>query len=287
LSDVHRSPQPSLEELQDSLLRIYKEFKRLCDAHDIPYFAMAGTAIGAVRHGGFIPWDDDIDIMMRREDFLRFKQVAPPAHSRPRYRLFDPADDPLYIKPFPSFADTHTVCVDRVLRHQRRSEHHALSIDLFILENVPDNLPAYHRFAREVWIRTKLFYIALTPRPNIPPQYAKYGKPLKATLYCAHYLLGIPPIRKALSRSLNRAYQRYFRQTQHRELLADPALEEYRFTDEDLFPARLLPFEDSLMPVPRENDAHLRLIYGDYLKLPPVEARKTHPSFYLELPPSP
>jgi lipopolysaccharide cholinephosphotransferase len=274
-----------LEELQSNLLRIYKEFKRICDIHDIPYFALAGTAIGAVRHEGFIPWDDDIDVMMRREDFLRFKQVVSSTRSQAFYRLFDPADDPLYIKPFPSFADARTTCIDVVLRHQKRSDYHSLSIDVFILENVPDDLSVYHRYTREVWIRTKLFYVALTPRPNIPPQYAKYGKPLKIALFCAHYVLGIPPIRKALSRSLNKAYQRYFRRTRHRELLADPALEEYRFTDDDLFPAQLLPFEDTFMPVPRKNDAHLRLIYGDYLELPPVEARKTHPNVYLELPP--
>jgi lipopolysaccharide cholinephosphotransferase len=274
----------SLRELQDHLLQIYGEFKRICDACDIPYFAFGGTAIGAVRHGGFIPWDDDIDLMMRRKDFLRLKQALVKTRSQSYYELFDPADDPLYLKPFPAFADTRTVCVEAVLRHQRRSRYHALSIDIFILENVPDDLPSYHRFAREAWIKTKLFYVALTPRPHIPAAYTRYHRPLRAALFCAHYVLGIPPIRKALGRNLIKTYQRYFGTTRHSELLADPPLEGYRFTDEDLFPAQTLPFEDSTIPVPRQNDAHLRLLYGDYLQLPPVEARKAPHNFHLELP---
>ena len=57
-------------------LRILSEIDRICTCHRIPYYAAAGTLLGAVRSGEFIPWDDDIDIMMLRKDYLRFLQVA-------------------------------------------------------------------------------------------------------------------------------------------------------------------------------------------------------------------
>lgn len=58
------------------LLEMLKEFDRICRRHDIPYMLFAGTALGAQRHGGFIPWDDDLDVIMLRPAYQRFLEVA-------------------------------------------------------------------------------------------------------------------------------------------------------------------------------------------------------------------
>ena len=65
-----------MTELQERLLRLLKWYHEFCVANDLKYYAIGGTALGAVRHGGFIPWDDDVDVGMPRPDYERFKELA-------------------------------------------------------------------------------------------------------------------------------------------------------------------------------------------------------------------
>ena len=62
--------------LQEIELDIFKRFKRLCQDYNLRYFAIGGTCIGAIRHNGFIPWDDDIDVAMPLEDYIKLKEIA-------------------------------------------------------------------------------------------------------------------------------------------------------------------------------------------------------------------
>ena len=84
-----------LRKLQMAELEILKEFVRLCEAHGLQYYLVGGTLLGAVRHKGFIPWDDDIDVAMPRGDYDRFSQIAP-KELDPRYFYQCPDTDPHY-----------------------------------------------------------------------------------------------------------------------------------------------------------------------------------------------
>ena len=67
----------TLDEIHEELLCQLRDIKAICDAHGIEYNLMCGTLLGAVRHKGFIPWDDDVDLLMTREEFTKFRQVYP------------------------------------------------------------------------------------------------------------------------------------------------------------------------------------------------------------------
>lgn len=85
-----------LRKLQLVSTRILGEFDRVCAKLDIPYFAYGGTAIGAVRHDGFIPWDDDVDVAMLRSDYERFLREAPEALAS-EYEIVDWHTDPFFL----------------------------------------------------------------------------------------------------------------------------------------------------------------------------------------------
>ena len=84
--------QATLQRLQKLELDILKDFIYVCDKYDLTWFSFAGTAIGALRHGGFIPWDDDIDVWMPREDYNRLIESFNTAVKVPYYRLIAPMD---------------------------------------------------------------------------------------------------------------------------------------------------------------------------------------------------
>ena len=77
--------------VQDICLEIYKEFKSVCDKHNLQYYGIGGTCIGAVRHNGFIPWDDDIDIAMPYHDMCNFIHIANTEMSE-EYEIFTPLE---------------------------------------------------------------------------------------------------------------------------------------------------------------------------------------------------
>ena len=83
--------------LWNALINLIIEFQKLCDKHGLRFMAHAGTLLGAARHGGFIPWDDDVDLIMPRKDYERLKILAPKEIRYPyRYYLWYDNDDPDY-----------------------------------------------------------------------------------------------------------------------------------------------------------------------------------------------
>ena len=99
-----------LRKVQLVQLEIAKEVKRVCDDNNIKYFLTAGTLLGAVRHRGFIPWDDDLDIGMLRKDYDEFCKIAP-KHLNSKY-CFQTWDTPLYPFPFGKVRKNGTIFIE-------------------------------------------------------------------------------------------------------------------------------------------------------------------------------
>lgn len=125
-----------LRKLQLQEFEILCEFKRICEKHNLTYYITAGSLLGAVRHGGFIPWDDDIDVAMPIKDFKRFSKICRSELSD-QYFFQDCKSDRFYPFRFAKIRKNGTIVLDPFL--EKLNIHKGLYIDIFPLEKCPHN----------------------------------------------------------------------------------------------------------------------------------------------------
>jgi len=121
-------------ELKKTLLDILVAFDTFCRHHDIPYYLASGTCLGAVRHGGFIPWDDDIDVRIPRPHYRRFLDLS----SSPiegRYQVLSMETSRTHIYPFAKLVDTRTICIEQRIR---KNYDYGLWVDIFPVDGCAD-----------------------------------------------------------------------------------------------------------------------------------------------------
>ena len=140
-----------LQRLHEELYRTLAEIVRVCEVCHIPYFIQGGSAIGALYNKGIVPWDDDIDVGMTRENYERFLQEAP-AHLSSDYFLewFGTEENtPFY---FAKVKRNNTLFVEEMWRHM--DIHHGIFVDIFPYDRIPDNplLERLHRLLAKLWI---------------------------------------------------------------------------------------------------------------------------------------
>ena len=140
-----------LERLHKELYSTLAEIIRICEVCGIPYFIQGGSAIGALYNKGIVPWDDDIDVGMTRENYERFLREAP-AHLSPEYFLEwfgTEANTPFF---FAKIKRNNTLFVEEIWRNM--DIHHGIFVDIFPYDRIPDNplLEKLHRFAAKFWI---------------------------------------------------------------------------------------------------------------------------------------
>ena len=130
------------ERIQKVELDLFHEFQRVCDKYDIKYFAYAGTMLGAVRHHGFIPWDDDIDVLMFRQDYERLQAVAEKEFTG-KYFLQCPLTDPAFLFPGADLRNSETTSI--LLSTVKRDVNLGMFMDIFILDSMPDDNAKFKR----------------------------------------------------------------------------------------------------------------------------------------------
>ena len=143
--------QEDLQRLHSELYATLAEIIRVCEVCHIPYFIQGGSAIGALYNKGIVPWDDDIDVGMTRENYERFLREAP-AHLSSDYFLEwfgTEANTPFY---FAKVKRNNTLFVEEIWRHM--DIHHGIFVDIFPYDRIPDNawLEKLHRFSAKFWI---------------------------------------------------------------------------------------------------------------------------------------
>ena len=135
--DKREYTHEELERLHEELYGILAEIVRICEKYRIPYFVIGGTAIGAFFHDGIIPWDDDIDIGLTRENYNRFLDVAPKELRKPYFLQWVGTDPhtPFY---FAKVRKDKTMFVEQDFSHL--DMHHGIYVDVFPYDKVPDNI---------------------------------------------------------------------------------------------------------------------------------------------------
>lgn len=259
-----------LRKVQLVELDILRELDRVCREHDISYFLYRGTFLGAIRHGGFIPWDDDMDVAMLREDYEKFCQVAPQALSS-GYALQNWHTDPQYALPFGKLRKRGTRCVEG---KSPELKENGLYIDIYPLDSAPEDAAERERLSAKLLhlFRIKLMKSGYTPW--VEEDHIVWKKRIGYLSYrfmsffvsqkwlISHYeaLVSAVPENKLLYEQSALSKVNYFRRDWC-ETLTDYA------------------FEDGYFPGPKDYDACLSELYGDYMTPPPEGTRENRHLF--------
>lgn len=260
-----------LKSVQLIELEILKEVARVCEENNIVYFLDSGTVLGAVRHGGFIPWDDDIDIAMTRENYEKFLQVAP-KHLGQEYYLQARETDNKYPHVFAKVRKNDTVFMEWNTR--KIDMHHGIYMDIFPYDNVPDD-----KDQREKYLKKCRFFYRLFSLRAISERYQQaLDSPKQVVLAVIrkimHWVLKIIPI-GLIENKMNALFKKY-NETQTGYLTCHPYSDAYVFKRETLFPVGTIKFENHDFPAPHKLEEYLTEMFGDYLQLPPEAERVGH-----------
>lgn len=131
-------------------LDILMEITRVCKKYGIKYFAIGGTLLGAARHRGYIPWDDDLDIAMPREDYDKFCQIAPKEFKHP-YFMQTEATDPGYLLRHAKVRNSETTAILNVQREHKFRFNQGIFVDIFPLDNIPNDMDERNRYFDDLY----------------------------------------------------------------------------------------------------------------------------------------
>ena len=241
-----------LRRQQMRMLDILIEVDKVCKRHDIPYWLSSGTLIGAVRHNGFIPWDDDLDIEMMRSDYLRLMAVLP--QELPDWlALQNDETDPNYFYFYAKVRDRRSR-ISEYPNYDRCYKERGIYIDILPMERHPIWL---HRLTEFTFGHAYKIWRTSTDDKRSMKQ-----------IRC------IFAVNKRVVHPLCRAFCRLW---PSRIITSGMGLPFHnpRYADE-IFPLTTHVFEGKEFPIPGNADAHLRHLFGNYMQLPDLERLAPH-----------
>jgi len=263
------------KKVQECEIEIIQQIDMICKKHDLRYFGIGGTTLGAVRHQGFIPWDDDIDIGMTRKDYEKFLEVAKeelPKEYHIQHYLTEPKT-PFY---FTKIRKNNTKFVEYYIKDH--DIHHGIFVDIFPFDNVPKNKTVCNIHFRICRILYQI-YLAKNLKTTSSSRF-EHKESIKGYLRkVIHYALFFIP-KSWIYHTLNWAVQLF--NGKEADEISHIVRRRLRVYFKDLYPITYLKFDTIEMPVPNNYDAYLKAQFGDYSELPPEDKRYGHLPYLVE-----
>ncbi len=271
-----------IERLHRAELMMLKDFMALCDKHHIEYFAIAGTAIGAVRHQGFIPWDDDIDVALLRKDYERFvKAMRKDKSFCEKYALWGPDQPHKYYNLQPTLMLKNTIFVNE--NAYAGGFRPGILMDLFIYDNIPEDKKEAAKIIKKCR-RYKILYIVR----NVNHFKLLKGKDTVQkvkNIVCGFIRIGlrlVPGSDRFLYNKFMKYALMYRGKSDKYTCLFDPGSHIMDIHASNSYPTVKLPFEDTQIRLVKNYDEQLKQHMGDYMVIPPENKRTNHYPVELE-----
>ena len=255
-----------MEPLQEKCLEMAEYFVQFCKENDLLCYLCGGGAIGTLRHKGLIPWDDDLDFFMPREDYEKLVQLWP-QKADSRYQLSKSNENYLDRNLFITIRDTQTTCIKPY--QQDLDIPHGLALDVLPLDYYPAN-----ELSRKKQVIAALVY-SLFCAQTIPE---KHGGIMK---WGSQALLALVPSKKLRYKIWKKAEAEMTKYTKEEsdgitELCSGPYYMKKKYPISSFEDALWLPFEETELPIPIGYDDYLKTAFGDYMTPPPVEKQVGH-----------
>jgi lipopolysaccharide cholinephosphotransferase len=264
------------KKIQSNLLEMYLDVLEVCKKYSIVPYLSGGSALGVVRHHGFIPWDDDLDICMTRDDYTKFTEIFEKEFGD-RYHLNAPNYKGKAKTRFPKIMKDRTVF--REIVDDKDEKECCLFLDIFIIENVPDS--KLIRVCKGILCNMLEFIAGQVcfyefRNDQVKQLYMRAGK---ANYYIRCMIGAMFSFYRGYQ--WNNAVDYWVRwKDNNSKYCTFPTGRKHYFGEilqrERLFPAKYMNFEGYEVPVFHNVEIYLRNLYGNYMEIPPLEKREKH-----------
>ena len=255
----------TLKKVQETVNEILFTLDDFCRANDVKYYLFYGSELGAVRHHGFIPWDNDADVVMFREDYERFKKLWQ-ENPVPGYFFQDEYTDKGYTMKFAKIRKNNTAFAE--IRNKDADMHHGIFVDIFILDDYVKS-----NFWRRVTELITLFGVN-AQKGYVPPHSGKYLYTVTNFIFKNGKIFDF-------------WYKKVFPKLKKDEAMCSDIISftfnhKYDFKKEWLGTPQYVEYDGKMLPVPENTHETLKACYGDYMTPPPEDAREsTHRLHFL------
>ncbi len=261
-----------LRKVQLTQLEIAREIKRVCEENGITYFLSDGSLLGAVRHQGFIPWDDDMDMAMPRADYERFCRIAPEKLKK-EYCFQNWYTDPNYGLPFGKVLKRNTVCLESKKSH--RLKENGFYVDIFPIDSMPEDPKAQMTYWRRLLDIYRVKLMKCGYQPWMENDKILWKKRIGYLYYQLRALF-------TTGEKLSKAYDALATAPKKGKWVClqwGGQAKPVPFRREWISDLGSYTFEGVTFPGPKEYDKYLTAQYGAYMVFPPEHERGNRHQF--------
>lgn len=260
----------NIQQIREVQTEVLKEVIFFCNSNNLGYFITGGTLLGAVRHAGYIPWDDDIDLIMPRKDYDIFIKTFNISRTD-RFKVLTIAYDKLFPYSYAKVVDSNTVL------EEDNGFNYPINVyvDIFPLDNLTDDIKCALRTYYTILLYHKLFNIK---KANLSEKRRLYKtliiRIMKILLSKIEYYQIVDKIDKRAKKYADEKTGKYV------GVMSLLVYGKSEILEADIFSKSLfLTFEDIPVKAPIDYDKYLSSLYGNYMELPPIEKQVTHHNF--------